>query len=75
SAEFPRDLCLHDAFTAQALRTPDALAVICRDEQLTFRELDTRANQLAHRLVKLGVGPDVRVVLCVERSVEALVGI
>ncbi|NNB98210.1 non-ribosomal peptide synthase/polyketide synthase, partial [Corallococcus exiguus] len=75
SAEFPRDLCIHDAFSAQALRTPDALAVICREEQLTFRELDTRANQLAHRLVKLGVGPDVRVVLCVERSVEALVGI
>ncbi|NNB91406.1 non-ribosomal peptide synthetase, partial [Corallococcus exiguus] len=75
SAEFPRDLCLHDAFSAQALRTPDALAVICREEQLTFRELDTRANQLAHRLVKLGVGPDVRVVLCVERSVEALIGI
>ncbi|NOK15149.1 non-ribosomal peptide synthetase, partial [Corallococcus exercitus] len=75
SAEFPRDLCLHEAFAAQALRTPDALAVICRDEQLTFRELDTRANQLAHRLVKLGVGPDVRVVLCVERSVEAIVGI
>ncbi|MGE6764044.1 non-ribosomal peptide synthase/polyketide synthase, partial [Corallococcus interemptor] len=75
SAEFPRDLCLHEAFSAQALRTPDALAVICRDERLTFRELEVRANQLAHRLVKLGVGPDVRVVLCVERSVEALVGI
>ncbi|RKI51355.1 amino acid adenylation domain-containing protein, partial [Corallococcus sp. AB049A] len=75
NAEFPRDLCLHEAFSAQALRTPDALAVICRDERLTFRELEVRANQLAHRLVKLGVGPDVRVVLCVERSVEALVGI
>ncbi|RKG47575.1 non-ribosomal peptide synthetase, partial [Corallococcus sp. AB011P] len=75
SAEFPRDLCLHDAFSAQALRTPESLAVICREEQLTFRELEVRANQLAHRLVKLGVGPDVRVVLCVERSVEALVGI
>ncbi|RKG69792.1 non-ribosomal peptide synthetase, partial [Corallococcus exercitus] len=75
SAEFPRDLCLHEAFAAQALRTPEALAVLCREEQLTFRELDARANQLAHRLVKLGVGPDVRVVLCVERSVEALVGI
>ncbi|RKG63993.1 amino acid adenylation domain-containing protein, partial [Corallococcus sp. CA054B] len=75
SAEFPRDLCLHEAFSAQARLTPEALAVICREEQLTFRELDTRANQLAHRLVKLGVGPDVRVVLCVERSVEALVGI
>ncbi|QAT84065.1 tyrocidine synthase [Corallococcus coralloides] len=74
-AEFARDTCFHEAFTAQALRTPEALAVICRDQQLTFRELDTRANQLAHRLVKLGVGPDVRVVLCVERSVEALVGI
>ncbi|MGE6764047.1 non-ribosomal peptide synthase/polyketide synthase, partial [Corallococcus interemptor] len=75
NAEFPRDLCLHEAFSAQALRTPDALAVICREERLTFRELEWRANQLAHRLVKLGVGPDVRVVLCVERSVEALVGI
>ncbi|NPC46572.1 non-ribosomal peptide synthase/polyketide synthase, partial [Corallococcus exiguus] len=74
-AEFPRDTCFHEAFTAQALRTPEALAVVCRDQQLTFQELDARSNQLAHRLVKLGVGPDVRVVLCVERSVEALVGI
>ncbi|RKH74771.1 non-ribosomal peptide synthase/polyketide synthase [Corallococcus aberystwythensis] len=72
---FPRDTCIHEVFAAQALRTPDALAVICRAQQLTFRELDARANQLAHRLVTLGVGPDVRVVLCVERSVEALVGI
>ncbi|RKH14792.1 amino acid adenylation domain-containing protein [Corallococcus sp. CA053C] len=74
-ADFARDSCLHDAFAAQARRTPDALAVVCRDAQLTFRELDARANQLAHRLQVLGVGPDVRVVLCVERSVEALVGI
>ncbi|RKG94450.1 amino acid adenylation domain-containing protein, partial [Corallococcus carmarthensis] len=74
-AAFPRDTCIHDAFTAQALRTPEALAVICRDQQLTFQELDARSNQLAHRLLKLGVGPDVRVVLCVERSVEALVGL
>ncbi|NBC46059.1 amino acid adenylation domain-containing protein, partial [Corallococcus exiguus] len=74
-AEFPRDTCFHEAFTAQALRTPAALAVVCRDQQLTFQELDARSNQLARRLVKLGVGPDVRVVLCVERSVEALIGI
>ncbi|RKH34543.1 AMP-binding protein, partial [Corallococcus llansteffanensis] len=73
--DFARDTCIHDAFAAQARLTPDALAVVCRDEQLTFRELDARANQLAHRLKALGVGPDVRVVLCVERSVEALVGI
>ncbi|RYZ43248.1 MAG: non-ribosomal peptide synthetase [Myxococcaceae bacterium] len=73
--DFPRDTCLHDAFAAQALRTPEALAVVCRDQHLSFRELDARANQLAHRLIALGVGPDTRVVLCVERSVEALVGI
>ncbi|RKH32449.1 non-ribosomal peptide synthetase, partial [Corallococcus sicarius] len=73
--DFPRDTCIHDAFAAQARLTPDALAVVCREEQLTFRELDARANQLAHRLTSLGVGPDVRVVLCVERSVEALVGL
>ncbi|RJS13574.1 non-ribosomal peptide synthetase, partial [Corallococcus sp. H22C18031201] len=74
-ADYPRDTLIHHAFAEQAARTPDALAVLCREDRLSFRELDAKANQLAHRLRELGVGPDVRVVLCVERSVEALVGI
>ncbi|WP_235686144.1 non-ribosomal peptide synthetase, partial [Corallococcus silvisoli] len=74
-SSFPRDLCLHDAFCAQALLTPDALAVVCGDEHLSFRQLDSRSNQLAHLLLELGVGPDVRVVLCLERSVLSLVAI
>ncbi|NBD14538.1 non-ribosomal peptide synthetase, partial [Corallococcus silvisoli] len=74
-ADFPRDLCFHDAFTAQARLTPDALAVTCRDDKLTFRQLDALSNQLAHRLRKLGVGLESRVVLCLERSVHSLVAL
>jgi amino acid adenylation domain-containing protein len=56
-------------------RTPDAVAVVFEDQQLTYRELNTRANQLAHYLRKLGVGPEVLVGICVERSLEMIIGL
>ena len=62
-------------FAAQAARTPDATAVIFGDEALSYRDLDRRANQLAHHLRALGVGPEVVVGLCVERSLAMVVGV
>ncbi|MBZ4377474.1 non-ribosomal peptide synthetase, partial [Corallococcus sp. AS-1-6] len=59
---------------AQVRRTPDALAVITPERKLTYRELDAKANQLAHRLRGLGVGPEVRVGLCVERTEDLVIG-
>ncbi|NOK22351.1 non-ribosomal peptide synthetase, partial [Corallococcus carmarthensis] len=59
---------------AQVRRTPDAVAIITPERQLTYRELDAKANQLAHRLRGLGVGPEVRVGLCVERTEDLLIG-
>jgi len=73
--EYPTDRCIHQLFEARAAETPEALAVVYGDNQLTYRELNARANQLAHLLRKKGVGPDTLVGLCVERSVEMIVGI
>ena len=66
---------VHRLFERQAIKTPDAPALLFGDEVLTYRELDQRANQLAHRLVKLGVGPEVKVGIGLERSVEMVVGL
>ncbi|MFZ0769884.1 MAG: amino acid adenylation domain-containing protein [Candidatus Sulfotelmatobacter sp.] len=72
----PYQPCLvHELFEEQAEKTPNAVAVTCGTEQLTFSELSERANQLAGHLQTLGVGADVPVALCVERSVEMIVGI
>ena len=71
----PRDLTLHGLFEAQAARTPDAVAILYEGQQLTYRELDARANQLAHALVERGVGPETRVGLSIERSPEMLIGL
>ncbi|HRI64753.1 MAG TPA: amino acid adenylation domain-containing protein [Polyangium sp.] len=68
-------ICVHDVFDAQAGMTPEAIAVEYEDERLSYRELQERANRLAHHLMTLGVGPEVLVGLCVERSVDLLVGI
>ncbi|GMU10103.1 non-ribosomal peptide synthetase/type I polyketide synthase [Corallococcus caeni] len=73
-ADLPREASLHSLFEAQVQRTPDARAVVFESQHLTYRQLDTRANQLAHQLRALGVGPEVIVGLCVERSVEGVVG-
>jgi amino acid adenylation domain-containing protein len=72
-AEVPAGLCIHELFEVQAARTPGAVAVVGGGAQLTYAELDTRANQLAHYLRGLGVGPEVRVGLCVERGLELVV--
>jgi amino acid adenylation domain-containing protein len=72
--EFPA-LCVHQLFEAQVASTPDALALTCGQQQLTYRDLDQQANQLAHYLRTLGVGPEVLVGIYVERSPEMLVGL
>jgi len=66
---------LHNAFEEQAARTPDARALSCEGTHLTYRELNGRANQVAHRLRKLGVGPEVLVGLFMERSAELVIGL
>ena len=68
------DKCVHELFAAQAARTPDAIAVINGEKEITYRELNERANQLAHYLRRLGVSAEQVVGLCVGRSAEMLVG-
>jgi amino acid adenylation domain-containing protein len=82
-ADYPQDLCAHQLFEAHAERTPEALAVVFastaarheEEQRLTYAELNRRANQLAHYLQTLGVGPEVCVGLCLERSPEMIVGL
>jgi amino acid adenylation domain-containing protein len=64
------DLCVHELVQLQASATPDSVALVSGNRHVTYRELNARANQLAHRLRSLGIGPDVPVGLCMERSVE-----
>ena len=70
-----QDLCIHQLFEAQVERTPDAIAAVFETEQLTYGELNRRANQLAHHLRALGVGPEIPVAVCMERSLEAVIGL
>ena len=72
---YPARACLHELFEAQVDKTPEALAVSAEGRSLTYRELDTRANQLAHALLQRGVGPEVLVGLCVERSIDTVIAI
>ncbi|MFL5383082.1 MAG: non-ribosomal peptide synthase/polyketide synthase, partial [Longimicrobiaceae bacterium] len=74
-AEIPREACIHELFEAQVERTPGATALVFEGERLAYAELNARANRLAHHLRALGVGPDARVGICVERSVEMVVGL
>ncbi len=73
--DYPRNLPLHKFIEDQTERTPDSIALIYENEQVTYRQLNARANQLAHRLRKLGVGPDVLVSVCADRSVEMVVAL
>ena len=66
---------LPELFAAQVARTPEADAVVFEDERLSYGELDARSSQLAHHLRGLGVGPEVVVGLCIERSLAMLVGL
>ncbi len=75
ATDFPRDRCLHRLFEDNARARPEAIAVIAEDQTLSYAELDRRANRLAHQLRDAGVRPEVRVGLCVERSVGTAVGI
>ena len=73
-APYP-DACVHELFERQAARTPEAIAVVCGAERLTYRELDERANQLAHHLRRRGVGPGALVAICAQRTLQLLVGL
>ncbi|HEX4966669.1 MAG TPA: amino acid adenylation domain-containing protein [Thermoanaerobaculia bacterium] len=73
--ELPSRRCVHELFEAQAHRAPDRPAVVCAGRTLTYSELDAGANRLARHLRKLGVGPEDRVALFFERSIEAVVAI
>jgi len=72
---YSRDACLYEMFEAQVEQTPDAIAVILENKQLTYRQLNQRANQLAHHLRTLGVGTEILVGICMERSLEMVVGL
>ena len=72
---YPADRCVHQLFEEQVGRTPEAVAVVFENQQLTYRELNARSNQLAHYLRDLGVGPEMLVAICLERSLEMVVGL
>ncbi|MBE7384652.1 MAG: amino acid adenylation domain-containing protein [Leptolyngbya sp. SIO1E4] len=73
--DYPQAVCIHELFEAQAEKTPDAVAVGFEKQQLTYRELNQRANQLAHALKKLDVKAEILVGICVERSLAMVVGL
>ncbi|NJR56670.1 MAG: amino acid adenylation domain-containing protein, partial [Acaryochloris sp. CRU_2_0] len=75
AVDYPQEQCIHQLFEAQVERTPEAIAVVYNDEHLTYQELNAKANQLAHHLEGLGVGPEMLVGICVERSIEMVVGL
>jgi amino acid adenylation domain-containing protein/non-ribosomal peptide synthase protein (TIGR01720 family) len=72
---YPRDKCINDLFEEQVRRNPEAVALLFGAEEISYSELNRRANKLAHYLCNLGVGPETVVGLCVERSVEMVVGL
>ncbi|PSB55138.1 non-ribosomal peptide synthetase, partial [Chamaesiphon polymorphus] len=73
--DYPKDKCVHQLFEEQVVKTPDAVAVVFNRQELTYRQLNERANQLAHYLQTLGVKPEVLVGICVDRSLEMIVGL
>lgn len=74
-ADYPRNHCVHQLVEAQVERSPSTVAVVCENQKLTFAELNRRSNQLAHYLQSFGVGPEVLVGICLERSIDMLVGL
>lgn len=74
-ADYPKESCIHELFEAQVERTPNAIAIDFEGKQLSYRELNARANQLAHYLHGLNVGPEKLVGICVERSLEMVIGL
>lgn len=74
-ADYPAHKCVHELFEEQVERSPDAIAVVFEEAELSYAELNARANQVAHSLIELGVRPDDRVAICAERSLEMVVGL
>jgi amino acid adenylation domain-containing protein len=75
ATDYPRDKCIHQLFEEQVERTADVIAVDFDGQSLTYQELNRRANQLAHYLVGLGVGPEKLVGICIDRSLEMVIGL
>ena len=74
-ADFPREQCLHDLFEAQVEQAPDCVAVVAGNVRITAGDLNARANQVARYLRERGVGPEVRVAICLERSIDLIVAL
>ena len=74
-SEYPKDRCIHALFEEQVEKTPDAIAIVFEEQQLTYGELNQKANQLAHHLAGLGVKAETLVGICVERSIEMVIGL
>ncbi|KAF9343231.1 hypothetical protein BGX26_006061, partial [Mortierella sp. AD094] len=72
---YPQHLCIHQLFESRAEEFPDATAVVYEDQGISYRELNTRANSLAHHLIDLGVKPDSLVAICVSRSIAMIIGL
>ncbi|WP_293076054.1 non-ribosomal peptide synthetase [Okeania sp. SIO3B5] len=73
--DYPKDKCIHELFEEQVEKNPDSVAVVFEEQKLTYCQLNSKANQLAHHLQSLGVKPEMLVGICVERSVEMVVGL
>ena len=74
-ANYPKDKCIHELFEAQTRKTPNAIAVVFEDHKLSYKELDQKSTELAKYLQSMGVKPDTLVAICVERSLEMIVGL
>ena len=74
-SDYQEEICLQQLFETQAQRTPERIALVFQSRQVTYGDLNKRANQLAHYLKKLGVGPEVCVGICLERSLEMVTGL
>lgn len=72
---FPREQCLHTAFEEQVERSPESIALVHENHHITYSALNIRANQVAHTLLKMGIRPEIRVGLCIERSPELFIGL
>jgi non-ribosomal peptide synthetase component F len=73
--EYPYDRFIHKMFEEQVERTPNVVAVVHEDQQLSYRELNARSNQLAHHLRNIGVGPDILVGICLPRCLDMVIGL
>ena len=74
-SEYRKNQCIHELFEAQVEKTPDSIALVFESRQLSYRELNDRANQLANYLKKLGIGAESHVGICMERSLELIIGL